>query len=126
MQNAINDKDNKYIIINTLNDNEQGCLIKNTIPTDKEEQIINQALRYNKNIKIIIYGRNSNDETIYKKYNQLISLELYDIYIFVGGLFLWLLLQDIYGDENFPTTNKCIDILKFKEQPILNIKYITY
>lgn len=116
----------KYIIINTLNDDEQNCLIKNTIHKEQEENVINQALKYNKNVKIIIYGKNSSDEKIYKKYNQLISLQFYETYIFVGGLFLWLLLQDIYGDENFPTTNKCLDILKFKEQPILNIKYITY
>ena len=30
-------------------------------------------------------------------------------------MFMWLLLQDIYGDDMFPTTNKCIDLLKYKE-----------
>jgi hypothetical protein len=36
------------------------------------------------------------------------------LYVYIGGLFEWLLLQDIYGDEEFPTTAKIIDILKYK------------
>ena len=118
-------KSNEYLLINTLPDNEQTCLIKNTINKDEEENIINNAIRNNKNVKIIIYGKNSNDEKIYKKYNQLISLELYNIYIFVGGLFLWLLLQDTYGEDNFQTTSKCLDILRYKEKSILDVKCIT-
>ena len=31
-----------------------------------------------------------------------------------GGVFEWLLLQDIYGNDNFPTTKKELDILKYK------------
>jgi len=37
-----------------------------------------------------------------------------NLYVYIGGLFEWLLLQDIYGDEEFPTTSKIIDILKYK------------
>jgi hypothetical protein len=39
----------------------------------------------------------------------------------MGGLFEWLMLQDIYGKELFPTTKKELDLLKFKPPPILNI-----
>ena len=44
---------------------------------------------------------------------------------FVGGLFLWLLLQDTYGEDNFQTTSKCLDILRYKEKSILDVKCIT-
>ena len=29
-------------------------------------------------------------------------------------MFEWLLLQEIYGDENFPTISRELDILKYK------------
>ena len=38
--------------------------------------------------------------------------------------FEWILLQDIYGDENFPTTKKILDILKYRPRQLLNIRYI--
>ena len=33
-------------------------------------------------------------------------------------MFEWLLLQDIYGNDNFPTTSKDLDILKYKPKKI--------
>jgi len=109
-------KTNEYIIINTLPLNEQDCLIKNTLPYEEEEKTINELLNnydFN-NKKIIIYGRNTNDETSEKKYNQLRTLGFTEIYLYSGGLFEWLLLQDIYGAGEFPTTKKILDILKYK------------
>ena len=90
----------------------------------KEEILMNRYLNSNKNIRIIIYGRNSNDETIYKKYNQLINLGFTNVYLYLGGLFEWLLLQDIYGFDDFPTTSRQLDILKYKPNQKLNISYI--
>jgi len=110
-----------YLLINTLPVKDQSCLIVNTISIDKEEAIINKYMRENRNIRIIIYGQNCNDETIQKKYQQLLSLGFYNVFAYVGGLFEWLMLQDIYGKELFPTTKKELDLLKFKPQPILNI-----
>ena len=63
---------NKYLLINTLKLEEQKCLIKGTISPDKEISVINSNLN-NTNLRIIIYGKNAADETIYKKYNQLIK-----------------------------------------------------
>jgi len=34
--------------------------------------------------------------------------------MYTGGLFEWLLLQDIYGKTEFPTTTNIIDLLKYK------------
>ena len=126
IQYSLSQKDT-ILIINTLSENEQECIIPMTITPEKEINIINTLLRNgNKNIKIIIYGKNCNDDKIYKKYQQLQSLGFYNIYLYVGGLFEWLMLQDIYGEKEFPTSKKELDILKFKPQKKLNIHLLEY
>ena len=116
-----------YILINTLNETEQNCLIPNTINIRNEEELINKCIQNgNKKIKIIIYGRNCNDEKIYTKYSQLTSLGFYNVYIYTGGLFEWLMLQDIYGTQEFQTTKKELDLLKYKPQKMLNIQLLEY
>lgn len=104
------------IMINTLLLNQQNCLIKTTIPAIQEEHIINQFIQQKQlSIYIIIYGKNNNeDDSIIKKYKQLKNLGFSNIFIYKGGLFEWLLLQDIFGEEEFPTTSKENDILKYK------------
>jgi hypothetical protein len=62
---------------------------------------------------IILYGKNATDVSPEKKYKQFQSLGFSHIYIYAGGLFEWMLLQDIYGDDEFPTTSKVLDILKY-------------
>lgn len=126
IQYSIKNNEN-HILINTLNENEQDCLIQNTTRASQEENMINHLIKIgNKNIKIIIYGKNSNDERIYKKYNQLISLGFYNIFLYIGGMFEWFLLQDIYGSSEFPTTKKELDILKYKPNKVLNISLLEY
>ena len=94
---------------------------------NQEEEFINQLIKNgNKNAKMIVYGKNCNDENIYKKYSQLTSLGFYNVYIYIGGLFEWLLLQDIYGENEFPTTKKELDLLKYKPTKILSIQYLKY
>jgi hypothetical protein len=117
----------QYLLINTLVESEQDCLIPNTININKEIEMINNFIKMgNKQVKIIIYGRNCNDEKIYSKYNQLNSLGFYNLYLYTGGLFEWLMLQDIYGNSEFPTTKKELDILKFKPPKFLNIQMLEY
>jgi 3-mercaptopyruvate sulfurtransferase SseA len=117
-----------YLLINTLNDSEQDCLIPNTIPASNEERIVNETIKNGaKNRRIvIIYGKNANDEKIYTKYNQLQSLGFYQVYIYTGGMFEWLLLQDVYGSQEFPTTKKELDLLKFKPNKVLNVTLLEY
>jgi rhodanese-related sulfurtransferase len=111
-----------YIVISTLPENEQGCLIAHTINPQQEEALMNKFLKSgNKSVKIIVYGRNSNDESAQKKYSQLLKLGFINAYIYVGGLFEWLLLQDIYGEDEFKTTSKQLDILKYKPSKRLDI-----
>lgn len=124
VQEATTNKDN-YIIVNTLPPNNQDCLLPNTIDFKQEETIINHLLANNKEKNIIIYGKNGNDRTIYDKYEQLVKLGFINVYIYPGGMFEWLCLQDIYSSELFPTTKKELDILKYKPPSKLNTYYIT-
>ena len=71
-------------------------------------------------IKIIIYDKNTNSNRIYKKYEQLIKIGFINIYLYMGGLFEWLCLQDIYGNSEFPTTVDELDILKYKPPSLFN------
>jgi hypothetical protein len=115
---------NNYIIINTLDGSMQNCLILNTTKIENEEALINSIIKKTKNKNIIIYGRNCNDEKVYKKYQQLVSLGFTNVYVYVGGMFEWLLLQDIYGGELFPTTSNELDILKYKSHRVFDVQYI--
>jgi len=113
-----------YLLINTLPETEQNCLIIGTVNAQQEEILINKYLRSNKTIQIIIYGRNCNDEKVYTKYQQLIKLGFNNVFIYSGGLFEWLMLQDIYGFDEFPTTIKQLDLLKYKPRQQLNVGLI--
>jgi hypothetical protein len=115
-----------YFIINTLPVSEQQCLIVSTTPANDEEIIINKFMKENKSIRIIVYGKNCNDENVNKKYHQLLSLGFYNIFVYFGGMFEWLLLQDIYGKDLFPTTKKELDLLKYKSNQLLNIGLLEY
>lgn len=117
----------RHIMINTLPISEQDCLLPNTMNIHKEEELMNQLLNSGKKeVNIIIYGKNCNDNTLYTKYQQLTSLGFYNVCVYPGGLFEWLLLQDIYGTTEFPTTKKELDLLRFKPQKILNIVLLEY
>ena len=116
---SINNKNN-YIIINTLPNNMQNCLILNTINIDKEEAIINDLLKSNNDINIFVYGKNNNDISIYTKHKQLKNLGFTKVYIYIGGIFEWLMLQELYGEDEFPTTGFDIDILKYKPNSTIN------
>lgn len=116
VQNIVNNNITcgQFMIINTLENNNQNCLIKNTLSPQEEISALNNYLKNNKSINILIYGENCCDTKVIDKFNQLYKLGFTNIYIYIGGLFEWLLLQDIYGDDEFPTTTKIIDILKYK------------
>ena len=117
---------NNYIIINSLPENEQDVLISRTISATNEVELMNSLLKSSlKDKNIIVYGKNTNDDKILNKYQQLASLGFTNVYVYYGGLFEWLLLQDIYGDEEFPTTKKDIDIIKYKPRKVFNVMYLT-
>jgi hypothetical protein len=72
MQTIIQNKD--YIIINTLSPDLQNCLIINTLNASQEVSIINNLIKTDKERIIIIYGKNCIDESLIKKYTQLLNL----------------------------------------------------
>ena len=117
---------NNYLIINSLPVNEQDVLISTTVHASKEEELMNALIKSSlKDKNIVVHGKNANDDKVLIKYQQLISLGFINIYIYCGGLFEWVLLQDIYGEEEFPTTKKELDIIKYKPSKVFNIMLLT-
>lgn len=115
MKYAIKQPD-RFMIINVLPLHEQDCLISGTIEAHQEEYLLNQMIQSitTPDKKIVVYGKHCNDFAIDTKIEQLQGLGLTEIFIYRGGLFEWMLLQDIYGDVEFSTTKKVLDLLRFK------------
>jgi hypothetical protein len=106
---------------------DQSCLIKNTTPAIQEEGVMDKCLeRKNYRVRIIVYGQNANDITIFAKHQQLTKMGFVNVHIYPGGLFEWLLLQDIYGEAEFPTTTRELDILKYKGSPTIHENLLEY
>ena len=105
---------NSSYIISTLPNESQGCLIQGTLSPSREVEILNNNLKTNKRLKLIIYAMNACDDSLATKCRQLLKLGYTNLYIYAGGLFEWLLLQEIYGIELFPTSSPCQDHLKYK------------
>jgi hypothetical protein len=94
----------RYIFINTMPLNMQNVLIPNTVSCTEEETTINDIIvEYNTTkYTIIVYGKNACDETTSQKYDQLRNIGFSDIHVYPGGMFEYLLLNDIYGGKTFP------------------------
>ena len=136
VQQCIRNRQHQFLLLNTMPSNLQSCLISSTIIANEEESIINQLLNNSKNswlptsqtnntmnnITIVLYGKNNNEQNVFHKYNQLLALGFTNVFIYPGGMFEWLLLQDIYGDSEFPTTTRELDILIYKPHSSLQQK----
>lgn len=111
---------NNYTILTTLTINECENIIQGTVTPNKEEDLINKLIdNYELNEPIIIYGKNTCDMEVMIKYKNLKTFGFTNIFIYRGGMFEWMMLQDIYGNDVFITTKNELDILKFKPQDIL-------
>lgn len=101
--------DTLYLLINTLVITEQDNLIPHTLSYQQEEGFINEIIADYKrdpaHYTIIVYGKHGVDDSVDKKYKQLVGLGFSNTFIYYGGLFEWMLLQDVYGTDHFPTTN---------------------
>ena len=124
VQCAIND--GRAVIISTLPIERQQCLVSGTLSASEEVSTLNEMLSSGNHCgtPIIVYGENSCDDTLGGKYNQLIKLGFGNVHIYAGGLFEWLLLQDIYGAELFPTTSMEKDLLKYKGRKKISVKML--
>jgi hypothetical protein len=117
------DRNGSFLLINTLPANQQGCLIPNTVLATDEEARINDIISGRDDdgelVTVVVYGKNATDETVATKCAQLKTLGISNVRAYVGGMFEWLLLQDIYGPELFPTTGKCSDLLEYRSAAAL-------
>jgi hypothetical protein len=108
----------QYILISILPESEQSCLIEGTLTIEDEVTTMNQLIKSGKTFDhtIYVYGKNAQkiDDLIASR-KKLKNAGFHDVHIYLGGLFEWLLLQDIYGRELFPTTSIVLDLLKFSK-----------
>jgi rhodanese-related sulfurtransferase len=105
---------NDIILINTLPLTRQDCLIKGTLKALIEVEYMNKLLKTNKNKEIIVYGIHHTDLSVIQKYNQLKKLGFKNVYIYFGGMYEWLLLQDVFGSINFQTDGIIENIVDYK------------
>ena len=127
VQTIIQMQNKDTLLINTLEPSNQSSLIAGTLPIENETQLMNDYLQKgNKEIRIVIYGMNTTDESVIRKYDQLNSLGFTNVFLYLGGLFEWLLLQDIYSAQMFPTTSRTPDLLKYKGRPQFNTRLLQY
>lgn len=115
--NFDNIKYDKHLLIHVMDEKDQSLLIKGTLTIEDEIETLNSVLSASKQreTRIIIYGKNTDDYgKVMRRYKQLCGLG-FDASVYFGGLFEWLLLQEIYGNSEFPINNKGnapVDVLK--------------
>lgn len=102
------------LLIHTMED--ESILIDRTLTIEKETAKINSLLAdHNYDIHIIIYGKNVDDyEALVQKRVQLLKLGFRNVWFYPGGLFEWILLRDVYGTRQFPTTVDAKDLIKYR------------
>jgi hypothetical protein len=107
------------LIINTLPAAAQHCVIAGTVDCGDEETRINALVRAGaaSNTAVLIYGEHACDPAPETKRAQLRGLGFVDVMVYVGGLFEYLLLQDIYGADAFPTRGRETDLLSRRPRP---------
>ena len=116
--NFDNVKYDKHLLIHVMDEKDQTLLIKGTLTIEDEIKTLNSVLSASKQgeTRIIIYGKNTDDyEKVIRRYKQLRTLG-FDACVYFGGLFEWLLLQEIYGISEFPIEKRGIapmDALKY-------------
>ena len=114
-------REGKCLVISVLNEHEQSVLIKGTVPANDEVRLVEDALNLKRDV--LVYGLNSSDSRVLTKCEQILKLGGQPI-AYVGGLFEWLLLQDIYGVDAFPTNGFTLDHLRFKPNNVVAVHYL--
>ena len=106
--------DENVVLINTLPLTRQDCLIRGTLKAFIEVEYMNKLLKTNKNKEIIIYGIHHTDLSVITKYNQLKKLGFKNVHIYFGGMYEWLLLQEVFDATNFQTDGFIKNIVDYK------------
>jgi hypothetical protein len=99
-------KQTNVVLIHIMEES-QRLLIAGSLTALMETERINDLMsNHEYETKIIVYGKNNHDyDSLLNKQKQLKSLGFKNVYIYLGGMFEWLLLQDVYGVKEFPTTH---------------------
>lgn len=108
---------NNHILIHVMEKEDEDLLIKGTLSINEEIEKMNSLLSSEKmNVTIVIYGKNTDDVSkVIGRYRQLHDMGFSNVYVYLGGLFEWLLLQEIYGNDEIKTNNICKkNILDYK------------
>jgi hypothetical protein len=108
------------LLIHIMED--ESILIDRTLTIEKETAKINSLLaEHNYDTHIVIYGKNVDDyEILVQKRNQLLKLGFRNVWFYPGGLFEWILLRDVFGTRQFPTTADAKDLLKYRPKCAIN------
>jgi hypothetical protein len=82
-------------------------LIEGTVAPEREEAYINELLDTLDSgaigdLLVVVYGQNAMDKSVIEKARQLKSFGFSNVCIYPGGMFEWCLLQDVYGNKEFP------------------------
>ena len=98
-------KQTNVVLIHIMEES-QRLLIAGSLNAQMETERVNDLMsNHEYETKIIVYGKNNHDyDSLLSKQKQLKSLGFKNVYIYLGGMFEWLLLQDVYGVKEFPTT----------------------
>ena len=99
------------VLISVFAEDDQNLLIAGTVPCAKEVEAVESAIAAKRSI--IVYGRNSHDERVFTKYAQIKKLGGL-VKVYLGGLFEWILLNEIYGNDRFPLTAKVVDLYQYR------------
>lgn len=119
-QRTLSDAGADIILISTLPEDTQGCLIPQTVACHDEERWINDVLERKKQglYTVIVYGANHLDATVDRKCAQMRTMGFRSVHAYLGGMFEWLLLHEVFGEENFPVAQPSRsgvpDILAFR------------
>ena len=91
------------VVISTLPETLQECLIPGTTPCVREEKHVNGILEQKRQglYTVIVYGANHLDATVERKCAQMRKMGFRSVHAYTGGMFEWLLLHEVYGEENF-------------------------
>ena len=100
---------NNHILIHVMEKEDQDLLIKGTLLIDQEIEKMNSLLSSGKkDATIVIYGKNTDDVSkVIGRYRQLCEMGFSNVHVYLGGLFEWLLLQEIYGNNEIQTNMVC-------------------
>lgn len=111
------------VLLNTMARGDQACLIRGTLHADDEESAMNAMLTSTDPLVtdrwVVVYGRHTLDPKPMEKARTLRLMGLSRLLVYRGGLFEWLLLQEVFGQDQFPTQGACPDLLAYRPSPTL-------